>query len=86
MPPPSQPLTAQSTVRNADDDDSVAQPAAQLESAIVPPDFKRQKIPLEKGFSQMDWMKLSRKGLDLQGKPMNGAHLPVEAKSDTAAA
>lgn len=86
MPPPSQPLTALSTVRNADDNGSVAQPAAQLESAIVPPDFKRQKIPLEKGFSQMDWMKLSQKGLDLQGKPMNGVNLPAGTKSDTAAA
>ena len=75
MPPPAQPLTARSTVRNADDLSSAAQPATALETAVVPPDFQRQKIPLEKGFSQMDWMKLTRKGLDLEGKPMNGALL-----------
>lgn len=85
MPPPSQPLTAQSTVRNAEDAASLAQPATHLESAVVPPDFQRQKIPLEKGFSQMDWMKLSKKGLDLHGKPMNGKTLLYLSRPDTPA-
>lgn len=70
------PLTAGSTVRNAEDSTAPAEPVAQLESAIVPPDFKRQKVPLEKGFSQMDWMRLQSKGKDLQGQPMNGVLPP----------
>lgn len=70
------PLTAGSTVRNAEDSTAEAEPVEQLESAIVPPDFERQKVPLEKGFSQMDWMRLQSKGKDLQGQPMNGVLLP----------
>jgi hypothetical protein len=45
-----------------------------LELAIVPPDFKRQKVPLEKGCSQMDWLRLKKKGVDLDGKPLNGVN------------
>jgi hypothetical protein len=64
-------------VRNAEDSASKAEPVEQLEIAIVPPDFQRQKVPLEKGFSQMDWMRLQSTGKDLQGKPMNGALLTL---------
>lgn len=73
------PLTVGSTVSNAEDTAEPAQPVqpVQLESAIVPPDFQRQKVPLEKGFSQMDWMRLQSKGKDLQGNPMNGMPVPL---------
>jgi hypothetical protein len=64
---------AGATVRNADDPNSTPV-AIQLPAGIVPPDFKRQKIPLEKGFSQMDWMRLSQKGRDLDGLPLNGTN------------
>jgi hypothetical protein len=67
------PLTAHSTVRTLDDaGNSMAPEPIQLEQAITPPDFKRQKIPLEKGYSQMDWMKLKKTGRDLQGQPLDG--------------
>jgi hypothetical protein len=66
------PLTAQSTVRHTASSANEPDPV-KLEPAIVTPDFKRQKVPLEKGYSQMDWMRLKAKGKDLQGRPLNGA-------------
>lgn len=65
-------------MRNAEDLAAEAGPVEALESDIVPPDFERQKVPLEKGFSQMDWMRLQSKGKDLQGKPMNGVLLSID--------
>jgi hypothetical protein len=68
------PKTAQSTVRTIDNaGNSTAPTTVPLEHAITPPDFKRQKVPLEKGFSQMDWLKLKRTGKDLNGQPLDGA-------------
>jgi hypothetical protein len=69
------PLTAQSTVRSTEGARTSEPWAVKLEPGIVPPDFKRQRVPLEKGFSQMDWMRLKAKGKDLQGQPLNGVRL-----------
>lgn len=76
------PLTAQSTVRTMDGAGVSSEPApVQAEAAIVPPDFQRQKVPLEKGFSQMDWLQLKRRGKDLNGKDLNGAAPVLRARS-----
>ena len=59
-------------MRQVELDGTTAEPV-KLESAVVPPDFKRQKIPLEKGFSQMDWMRLKSTGKDINGNSLTGA-------------
>lgn len=62
LAPPKVPLTARSTVV----DRSAAGPAST--SAPVPlAEVKRNKVPLEKGYSQVDWIRLSRSGADLAG-------------------
>lgn len=75
LPPPSstptkpmQPLTAQSTVRHAggasEDGPSTSKPVLPIKE--VKPAGRRNKVPLEKGFSQVDWLKLAKSGRDMR--------------------
>ncbi|KAF6253509.1 flavohemo protein b5/b5R-like protein [Scenedesmus sp. NREL 46B-D3] len=63
--PPKLPLTAQSTVVHA----SAAGAAASITSkpTQVAAEGRRNKVPLEKGFSQVDWLRVARSGADLTG-------------------
>eukprot|EP01025_Chloroclados_australasicus_P046690 TRINITY_DN5153_c0_g1_i3.p2 TRINITY_DN5153_c0_g1~~TRINITY_DN5153_c0_g1_i3.p2 ORF type:complete len:184 (+),score=22.36 TRINITY_DN5153_c0_g1_i3:163-714(+) len=67
------PLTAKSTVVLAKKD-QMTNSRSSPQPVIQPPKAPRQgKIPLEKGYSQMDWMRLTRTNNDLAG--LNGGSL-----------
>lgn len=42
---------------------------AQDEKTVTKKPIARQKVPFEKGFSQMDWLKVTRTHSDLAGNP-----------------
>ncbi|XP_024523361.1 cytochrome b5 domain-containing protein RLF [Selaginella moellendorffii] len=46
-------------------------------SKAMPPPKQRNKVPFEKGFSQMDWLKLTQSHPDLAGWPCSSALLHV---------
>lgn len=52
---------------------------------------RRNKVPLEKGFSQVDWLRVSRSGTDLTGKKVDdlpnillGSHAVNSLRESTA--
>lgn len=73
LPPPKVPLTARATVtdRSAPQGET-SRPAAPAAVALADA-AKRNRVPLEKGFSQVDWIRLTRKEADLAG--LGGAGL-----------
>uniref|UniRef100_A0A7S3VK60 Cytochrome b5 heme-binding domain-containing protein n=1 Tax=Dunaliella tertiolecta TaxID=3047 RepID=A0A7S3VK60_DUNTE len=60
--PPSErpPLTAQSTVTHATAAGEKGKHEPVKLPAAKPPGLERNKVPLEKGYSQMDWLRLTR--------------------------
>ena len=70
-----EPLTARSTVRRAEAPAApgaapvmtAATRLARAEGARGGGGAGRQKVPLEKGYSQVDWLRLTRSGGDLTG-------------------
>jgi len=80
--PPKEPLTARSTVRRAEPPAAPGAPPVLTAAARLARvegarggggggggggSGGRQKIPLEKGYSQVDWLRLTRSGGDLTG-------------------
>lgn len=49
--------------------------------AQVQAEGRRNKVPLEKGFSQVDWIKLSRSGKDLRCECLFGKDLRLSVKA-----
>lgn len=52
---------------------------------------RRNKVPLEKGFSQVDWLRVSRSGTDLTGEKVDdlpnillGSHAVTSLRDSTA--
>ncbi|KAF5837844.1 hypothetical protein DUNSADRAFT_3806 [Dunaliella salina] len=60
--PPSErpPLTAKSTVTHATAGGEKGKHEPVKPPAAQPPGLQRNKVPLEKGYSQMDWLRLTR--------------------------
>lgn len=68
------PLTAKSTVTEAKSDGTFRAPKPLPAKQPI----QRQKVPLEKGFSQVDWLKLSRTHPDLAGTGGAGWRKDIE--------
>ncbi|WIA37962.1 hypothetical protein OEZ86_001339 [Tetradesmus obliquus] len=62
---PKLPLTAQSTVKHASA--AGTGPVSTSKPIQVAAEGRRNKVPLEKGFSQVDWLRVARSGADLTG-------------------
>eukprot|EP00878_Enallax_costatus_P007949 GHUV01008315.1.p2 GENE.GHUV01008315.1~~GHUV01008315.1.p2 ORF type:complete len:164 (+),score=30.50 GHUV01008315.1:306-797(+) len=65
LPAPKAPLTAQSTVVHAV---STSMGTSTSKPAPVAAEGRRNKVPLEKGFSQVDWLRVSRSGAGGHGR------------------
>lgn len=83
--PKQNPLTSRATVVDCSDRQNGAQvpKPIPIPEPKLKPDVRPGKIPLEKGYSQMDWMRLTRTHPDLaglNGKPNNRAITMAEVK------
>lgn len=66
--PPQNPLLSGATVTDRSGGGGAAQPPAAPGQAQLPvPPPQRRKVPFEKGFSQMDWVRLTQTHPDLAG-------------------
>ena len=88
MPPmPQNPLLSGATVTDRSGGGGAQPPAAGGQAQLPAPPPRRRKVPFEKGFSQMDWVRLTQTHPDLAGlgggRPRRGITLDEVARHAT---